>query len=341
PMQLSRFPRLRLAHLPTPLEPLARLSAHLGGPRLLVKRDDCTGLATGGNKTRKLEFLMADALERGADTVITCGGVQSNHVRQTAAAAAKLGLDCHLVLQESAPWDDPDYRETGNLFLDRLLGARFHFVPTEADREAGMARVAEDLRGRGRRPYVIPGGGSNAIGGLGYAGCALEIVAQANALDIAVDGVVIASGGGGSQGGLVAGLVGANSGIRTIGIDIDAEGEAVAERVRAVAAGTAERLGLRGGLPDDAVTVDFDYAGAAYGKPTPGMVEAVTLTARLEGLILDPVYTGKAMAGLIGLVRRGFFGPSDTVVFVHTGGTQALYAYRSAFAGIEAPGSGA
>ncbi|MFQ5958602.1 MAG: D-cysteine desulfhydrase family protein, partial [Alphaproteobacteria bacterium] len=300
-MQLSRFPRVRLAHLPTPLEPLPALSRHLGGPRLYVKRDDCTGLATGGNKTRKLEFLMADALERGADTVITCGGVQSNHARQTAAAAAKLGLACHLVQQERAPWNDPDYRETGNLFLDRLLGAHFHSVPSEVDRAPAMERVTDELRARGARPYVIPGGGSNEIGGLGYAGCALEIVEQANAEDLAVDYVVLPSGGGGTQGGLVAGLAALNSGIRAIGIDIDAEGEAVAGRVHAVAAGTAALLGVRGGVADDAVSVNFDYAGEDYGRPTPEMVEAVTLLARIEGLVLDPVYSGKAMAGLIGL----------------------------------------
>ena len=333
-MRLDRLPRVRLAHLPTPLEPLPALTKHLGGPRIFVKRDDCTGLATGGNKTRKLEFLMADALEKGADTVITCGGVQSNHTRQTAAAAAKLGLACHLVQQQRAPWDDPDYGETGNMFLDRLLGAHFHSVPTEADRAPGMERVAEDLRAEGARPYVIPGGGSNEIGGLGYAGCALEIVEQAKAQDLAVDYVVIASGGGGTQGGLVAGLTACESGIRAIGIDIDAEGEAVAGRVRNIAGAIAERLDVRGGVADDAVEVNFDYAGEAYGRPTPGMVEAVTLLARIEGLVLDPVYTGKAMAGLIGLAREGFFKPADTVVFVHTGGTQALYAYRSAFEGV-------
>ncbi len=330
-MQLSRFPRVRLAHLPTPLEPLDALTKHLGGPRIYVKRDDCTGLALGGNKTRKLEFLMADVLAEGADTVITCGGAQSNHVRQTAAAAAKLGLKCALVQQQENPWDEPGFTETGNMLLDRLLGASLHPVATGDDRAAGMATLAEELRGRGAKPYIIPGGGSNALGGLGYVGCALEIIEQANAMDIAVDAIVLASGGGGTQGGLVAGLVGANSGIRTIGIDIDAEGEAVADRVRAVAQGSAELLGIRGGVPRDDVVVEYGYAGEAYGVPTPGMVEAVKLLARLEGLILDPSYTGKAMAGLIDLVAKGRFTKSDTVVFIHTGGTPALFAYRSVF----------
>ncbi len=166
-MQLSRFPRVRLAHLPTPLEPLDALTRHLGGPRIYVKRDDCTGLALGGNKTRKLEFLMADVLAQGADTVITCGGVQSNHVRQTAAAAAKLGLRCALVQQQANPWNEPGFTETGNMLLDRLLGASSHPVATGNDRAAGMEALAEELRGQGAKPYVSPGGGSNALGGLG------------------------------------------------------------------------------------------------------------------------------------------------------------------------------
>ena len=326
-----QFPRLSLAHLPTPLEPLERLSDHLGGPRLYVKRDDCTGLATGGNKTRKLEFLLAEALEQGCDTIITEGGRQSNHVRQTAAAAARLGLACELVQQTAHFWDDPDYDVTGNLFLDRLLGAKLHAVPGEADRKPGMAEVAEAVTSRGGKPYVIPAGGSTPLGGLGYADCAFEIAAQAEALDIAVDHIVLASGSGGTQGGLIAGLLALGWGIPALGIDIDADPEGVPERVRAVAEGTAEMLGVTGGVPMSAVAVNSDYAGEAYGAPTPAMVEAVTLLARLEGLLLDPVYSGKAMAGLIDLVRQGFFAAGETVVFIHTGGTPALFAYRGAF----------
>ena len=331
---LSRFPRVALAHLPTPLEPLERLSEHLGGPRIFVKRDDCTGLAFGGNKTRKLEFLMADAIAKGADTVITCGGAQSNHARQTAAAAARLGLKCELVRQANQPWDDPDYAETGNIFLDRLLGATLHSVPGEADRAPAMERLADELRGQGRKPYVIPGGGSNALGGLGYAGCAFELIEQAAAMDLAIDAVVLASGSGGTQGGLVAGLIAAGSDIAAIGIDIDAAPAEVEANVRRVAAGTLDLLGVAGGVAAGAVTVNPDHAGEAYGKPTPAMVEAVTLLARLEGLVLDPVYTGKAMAGLIDLVRQGAFEPTAMVVFVHTGGLPALFAYRSVFEGV-------
>ena len=330
-MSIQDLPRIHQGHLPTPLEPLDRLSELLGGPRIWVKRDDATGLATGGNKTRKLEFLMADALEKGADTVITCGGAQSNHTRQTAAAAARLGLACALVHQAAHPWDGPDYAETGNVLLDRLLGAELHAVPTEADRDAGMARLADELRARGRRPYVIPGGGSNALGGLGYAGCAFEITAQANDRDLAVDHIVVATGSGGTQGGLVAGLAALNSPIAAIGIDIEADAAGVAARARAVAEGTAALLGVRGGVAPEAVTVVPGYAGPAYGQPTPAMIEAVRLAARHEGLLLDPVYSGKAMAGLIDLIRRGRFGADETVVFLHTGGTPALFAYRSVF----------
>ncbi len=330
-MNLSRFPRLRYGHLPTPLEYLRNLTRELNGPHIWIKRDDCTGMSTGGNKTRKLEFLMAAALAEGADTVITGGGAQSNHVRQTAAAAAKLGLKCALVQQTAQPWDDPDYTTTGNMFLDRLLGASSHPVATEDDRAAGMEDLAEAIRAEGGKPYVIPGGGSNALGGLGYAACALEIVAQANQMDLAIDHIVLPSGGGGTQGGLVAGLVGVNAGIGAIGIDIDAEAEAVTQRVGAVARGSAGLLGIEGGIGPDRVVVEAAYAGPAYGVPTPEMVEAVTLLARLEGLVLDPVYTGKAMAGLIDLVDQGRFSKSQTVVFIHTGGTPALFAYRSVF----------
>lgn len=332
-MSLSDFPRLSLAHLPTPLEPLDRLSDHLGGPRLYVKRDDCTGLATGGNKTRKLEFLLADAIAKGCDTIITEGGRQSNHVRQTAAAAAKLGLACELVMQEAHFWDDPDYDVTGNIFLDHLLGARLHTVPGAADRKTGMAKVAEAVSARGGKPYVIPAGGSTPLGGLGYADCAFEIAAQAEALEITVDHIILASGSGGTQGGLVAGLLALGSHISALGIDIDADQTGVPMRVRAVAEGTAEMLGVGGGVPQAAVAVNSDYAGEAYGAPTDAMIEAVTLLARLEGLLLDPVYSGKAMAGLIDLVRREFFKADQTVVFIHTGGIPALFAYQTAFDG--------
>ena len=330
-MQLSRFPRVRLAHTPTPLEPMKALSAHLGGPRLFVKRDDSTGLALGGNKTRKLEFLIAEALAKGADTVITGGGIQSNHVRQTAAAAAKSGLACDLLLQRTVPWNDPDYEQTGNVFLDRLLGARLHIQEAGRDRMTELMRIAGEVEARGGKPYVIPGGGSNATGALGYVACAQELLSQANESGIVIDYVVHPTGSGGTQAGLVAGFAGLNAGATTIGIDIDADADEVTRLVTEIADATAEKLGVDKAAAEAAVVVKAGYGGEAYGLPTREMVEAVELTARLEGIVLDPVYTGKTMAGLIDLVRSGFFKPEETVVFLHTGGMPALFAYRSAF----------
>ena len=330
-MNLDAFPRVALAHLPTPLEPMERLGAELGGPRLLVKRDDCTGLALGGNKTRKLEFLMAEALEAGADTVITAGGLQSNHVRQTAAAAAKLGLAAHLVLARKVPWERDDYDRTGNILLDRLLGAELHFLPAGGDRAAAMDALAVRLRGAGARPYVIPLGGSNATGALGYVNCARELVQQAEALCGGLDAVVLASSSGGTQAGLIVGLAALGHPARVIGIDVDGDVEGVASAVREAAAATAERLDLDAAAVLGRVEVVAGYGGPAYGLPTPEMRRAVELTARREGLLLDPVYSGKAMAGLMGLIAAGRFNAGARVVFLHSGGAPALFAYRSVF----------
>jgi L-cysteate sulfo-lyase len=328
---LATIDRLALAHLPTPLEPLPRLTEALRGPRVLVKRDDCTGLGLGGNKTRKLEFLMADARARGADTVITTGGVQSNHVRQTAAAAARLGLACELVLTRVVPWGGPDYELTGNIQLDRLFGARVHLHDAGTDRSAAMEVLAETLRRAGRRPYLIPTGGSNAVGALGYAAAAVELAAQAEAQDLRIAAVVHACSSGGTQAGLAAGFAALDPAVRVIGIDVDAHPEAVAADVRRLASEVWGRLALPGEFPVEKVILESGYAGAAYGLPTDAMREAVTRTARLEGLLLDPVYSGKAMAGLVGLIDAGAFAKDDTVVFLHTGGTPALFPYREAF----------
>ena len=336
-MNLDDFPRAALAHLPTPLESMERLSAELGGPRLFVKRDDCTGLALGGNKTRKLEFLMAEALAAGADSVITAGGVQSNHVRQTAAAAAKLGLAAHLVLTRNVPQDaareHDGYDRTGNILLDRLLGAEIRILPAGGDRAAAMDALAASLRAAGGRPYVIPLGGSNATGALGYALCARELLPQAEALCGGLDAVVLASSSGGSQAGLIAGLAALDHPARVIGIEIEGDLEGVAAAVREVAAAAAQRLGLDPSEVVARVEVVAGYGGPGYGLPTPEMRRAVELAARREGLLLDPVYSGKAMAGLIGLIAERRFGPDDRVVFLHSGGTPALFAYRSVFEG--------
>ncbi|MSO93993.1 MAG: D-cysteine desulfhydrase [Rhodospirillales bacterium] len=333
-MHLSRYPRAQLCHRPTPLEPLDRLSKLLGGPKLLVKRDDCTGLAIGGNKTRKLEFLMGEALQQGADTVITLGATQSNHVRQTAAAAARLGLKCEVLLERRIEGAGTDYEENGNVLLDRLLDARIHSVPGGADMKAEAEAVAGKVRARGGKPYIIPGGGSNTVGALGYVDAAMELVTQANDAGIKIDAVVHGSGSTGTQAGLVAGLQGMNSGIRVIGISVSKPRQTMEQAVFELTEATADFLGIKGGIARDSVEVNSDYVGPGYGRPTDGMKEAVTLMARQEGILLDPVYTGKAMAGLIDYCRRGLFGKKDTVVFLHTGGSPGLFAYRSQLAGL-------
>jgi L-cysteate sulfo-lyase len=332
-MKLARFPRLRITHSPTPLEPMKRLSQALGGPNLWIKRDDCTGLATGGNKTRKLEYLMADALAKGADTVITQGATQSNHARQAAAIAARLGLPCHLLLEDRTGYRHDDYRRSGNVFLDRLFGAQLSEVPAGTDMHAAMAALADRLRAEGRKPYVIPGGGSNPIGALGYVTCALELIEQANSAGLAIDRLVTATGSTGTQAGLVAGLEGARAGIPVLGISVRAPKAAQEEKVFRLAGQTAELLGATGAVGREAVVANSDYVGAGYGVPTPGMIEAVTLLARTEGILLDPVYSGKAMDGLIDLIRKGELRKGENVVFLHTGGAVGLYGYLHAFDG--------
>jgi L-cysteate sulfo-lyase len=329
-MQLARFPRIRITHAPTPLEPMRRLTALLGGPDLWIKRDDCTGLASGGNKTRKLEYLMADALAKGADTIITQGATQSNHARQTAAIAAKLGLRCHLILEDRTGYRHDDYRNSGNVFLDRLLGAQFSEVPAGTDMDQAMEALAARLNDDGRRPYVVPGGGSNAVGALGYVTCALELAGQANNAGLAIDCLVTATGSAGTQAGLVAGMEGGRTGIPVLGIGVRAPKLAQEEKVFQLAVQTAELLGVAGAVRREAVVANCDYVGEGYGVPTPGMIEAVTLVARTEGILLDPVYSGKAMAGLIDLVRRGELRKGQNVVFLHTGGAVGLYGYLHA-----------
>lgn len=326
-MHLSRFPRLRFAHLPTPLEPMESLSRELGGPRLWIKRDDCTGLATGGNKTRKLEFLMADALEQGCDSVITQGAVQSNHARQTAAIATKLGLKCHILLENRTGSTDRDYLDNGNVLLGRLLGATVSTRPGGADMAREMDLVAERLRAEGSKPYVIPGGGSNPVGALGYVNAALELLTQANDMGLRIDRVVHATGSAGTQAGLVTGLTAARSGIPVLGIGVRAPREAQELAVFDLARRTADHTGLGDIIAREDVVANCDYVGEGYALPTQGMVEAVRLVARTEAILLDPVYSGKGMAGLIDLIRKGHFRKEENVVFLHTGGSAALFGY--------------
>ena len=330
-MHLARFPRLHFAHLPTPLEPLAGLTRELGGPQIWIKRDDCTGLAGGGNKTRKLEFLMAEALQRGADSVITQGATQSNHARQTAAAAARLGLKTHILLEDRTGYEDVEYNFNGNVLLNHLFGATMEKYPAGTDMAAAMERHAAELSAAGRSPYIIPGGGSNPVGALGYVNAALEMLNQANALGLRIDEVVHATGSAGTQAGLVTGFAGSRSGIPVLGIGVRAAREAQQASVLKLANATAELLAIDGAVGSGDVVANCDYVGEGYGLPTEGMLEAVSLVARTDGILLDPVYSGKGMAGLVDLVRKGRYRQDQNVVFVHTGGAQALFGYRQGF----------
>jgi L-cysteate sulfo-lyase len=326
-MNLARFPRIKLAHLPTPLEYLPRLSEKLGGPAIFVKRDDCTGLASGGNKTRKLEFLMADALAQDADTIITQGAVQSNHARQTAAAAARLGLQCELLFENRIREPNPVYLNSGNVFLDRLFGAGIHHHPGGTDMNAAMAELAAGLREQGRKPYVIPGGGSNRIGALGYVDCAMELLQQANQQQLNVDCVIHATGSAGTQAGLVAGLRATHANIPVLGIGVNAAREAQEEKVYKLAQETADFIGAGGCVRREDVVANCDYVGDGYGIATAGMREALLTLARLEGLLFDPVYSGKGLAGMIDLVKKGEFKTGQNIVFIHTGGSAGLFGY--------------
>lgn len=326
-MLLSRFPRVSLAHLPTPLEHLPRLSKHLGGPKIYVKRDDCTGLGTGGNKTRKLEFLMADAMQKNADVIITQGAVQSNHARQTAAAACKLGMACELIFEKRVA-DAPDaYLNSGNVLLDRIYGANISEVEKGSDMNAAMEAVAEDLRKQGKTPYIVPGGGSNPIGALGYVDCALECLSQANRDGIVIDHIVHATGSAGTQAGLVVGLKASHANIPLLGIGVNAPKDEQEEKVYKLAVETADYVGAPGIVVREDVVANCDYVGPGYGVPTEAMNEAVMLLARMEGLLFDPVYSGKGLAGLIDLIHKGFFSGANSVVFVHTGGSAGLFGY--------------
>lgn len=326
-MLLSRFPRVTLAHLPTPLEHLPRLTRFLGGPDIYVKRDDCTGLGTGGNKTRKLEFLMADALQQKATAVITQGAVQSNHARQTAAAACKLGLKCELVFEQRVGDATDAYRNSGNVLLDRIYGARIREVPKGSDMTAALDDVAAELRAQGETPYIIPGGGSNPIGALGYVDCAMELVSQANSDRIPVDYIIHATGSAGTQAGLVTGLKAMHSNVPVLGIGVNAPRDIQEQRVYKLACETAEFIGAPDIVLRDDVVANCDYVGAGYGIPTDDMNAAVLLLARLEGLLFDPVYSGKGLAGMIDLVGRGQLNDARHVVFIHTGGSAGLFGY--------------
>lgn len=331
-MDLAKFPRIPLAHLPTPLEPLENLSKHLGGPDIYVKRDDCTGLAGGGNKTRKLEFLVADALEQGADTLVTVGATQSNHVRQSIAAAAKTGLRIEVLLEKRMSRDD-DYTENGNILLDNLMGGVIHHCEPVEDLNVEGEKLAERLSAEGRKVYFFPAGGSSEVGTLGYTSCASEILDQAKETGLRIDHIVVASGSQGTQAGLLLGLAASKADIRLLGMSVGRSRPELETKVFDLANRTVRHAGWDLEIASSSVECDDRFFGSGYGQPTEEMLEAVTLCARLEGLLLDPVYTGKAMSGLIARIRAGDYKKGETVVFVHTGGQAALHAYRTAFEG--------
>lgn len=328
-MNLTRFPRRRYTPGPTPIEPLTRLSRELGGPEIWIKRDDLLGLAGGGNKTRKLEFLVADALAKGFDTLVTTGAIQSNHCRLTAAAAAKEGLKCRLVLEQRVA-GSYDVKASGNNLLFDLLGVEaVEVVEADADLAAAMQAIVDKLGKSGRKAYVIPGGGSNALGAVGYAACAQELMGQLFDAQLSIDHIVCASGSAGTHAGLLAGLVGLNAGIPVIGISVRRPRTEQESLVRSLTKDCADVLGTVSPTRRDVAVLD-DWVGPGYSLPSPEMVEAVRMTAALEGVLLDPVYTGKAMAGLIALARGGHWKAGEKVLFLHTGGAPALYVYQDA-----------
>ena len=327
-MKIEALPRRRYTPHPTPIEKLDRLSKHLDGPEIWIKRDDLTGLAGGGNKTRKLEFLVAEALAQGADTLITVGAVQSNHCRLTLAAAAREGLKCRLVLEQRVAGS---YKKeaSGNNFLFDLLGAEnLVIVDGGNDLNAVMQAEADKLKAKGRKGYIIPGGGSNALGAMGYVVCAREIMQQSLDMGIAFDEIVVASGSAGTHAGLLVGFTGGNFNAPLTGVNV--------RRPRAEQEGNVHKLCVEAaefaGLPApkrELVTALDEWVGPGYSLPTDEMAEAVRLFARHEGVLLDPVYTGKAAAGLIGLIRRKHFKQNAKILFVHTGGAPSLFAYQS------------
>ncbi len=331
---IQAHPRVKLGHLPTPLEPMDRLSEALGGPRIWVKRDDCTGLASGGNKTRKLEFLIADALEKKADTIVTQGATQSNHVRQSVAAAAKFGLKSHVLLEDRTGFPDAEYKDGGNVLLDRFFGAVIEHLPGGTDMNAAMEARAEDLRKTGASPYIIPGGGSNPVGALGYVDCARELFEQAAAEGLDIDLIIHATGSSGTQAGLVAGLAALEVDTPLLGIGVRAPQETQEQMVYNLACKTMDYLGMGHEIRREAVSADCRFVGQGYGLPTAGMWDALKMLAELEGLLFDPVYSGKGLDGMISLVREGAFSDMKNIVFIHTGGSVGLFGYRAHMEGI-------
>ena len=325
---LEKFERIKLGHFPTPIEHLKNITKHLGGPNIFIKRDDCTGLATGGNKTRKLEFLIPDAIKNKAELVVTVGAVQSNHARQTAAACTLLGLKC-LIIFEQRLKDAPEaYMKSGNVFLDKLFGADIKICPKNEDVTIYTEKIIEDIKSKGTNVYFIPGGGSNAIGALGYVECLNEILKENNKYNFTQ--IVHATGSSGTQAGLLAGRKYYNCNIPVTGICVRHKKVIQIDKVYLEAKKACEKLQCKI-LDKSDVIADDEYIGSGYGEPTEEMIEATKLLAKKEAILLDPVYTGKGFAGLIGLIRKKKFSKNDNVLFIHTGGAVSLSAYEWAF----------
>ncbi|HEY2694078.1 MAG TPA: 1-aminocyclopropane-1-carboxylate deaminase [Pseudonocardiaceae bacterium] len=336
-MSIVDFDRYPLLFGPSPVHPLDRLTEHLGGARIWAKREDCnSGLAFGGNKTRKLEYLVPDALRQGADTLVTIGGVQSNHTRQVAAVAAKLGLKAVLVQESWVDWPDSVNDKVGNILLSRLMGADVRLVSAEFGigvKDSWQSAI-DDVRAAGGKPYAIPAGASDhPLGGLGFAQWADEVAVQEEQLGVFFDTVVVCSVTGSTHAGMVAGFAGQARPRRVLGIDASAKLDETRAQVTKIARSTAELIGLGRELSDEEITVLPGWAGDRYGIPVQSTVDAIRLVGSLEGVILDPVYEGKSMAGLIDLVRDGTIASESNVLYAHLGGQPALNAYSGAFAG--------
>jgi D-cysteine desulfhydrase len=322
-MNLQQFPKVSLGFFPTPVVELPRLSRALGGPTIYMKRDDQTGLALGGNKTRKLEYLLGDAIAKGCDAIITAGAAQSNHCRQTAAAAAKLGIECHLVLGGTNP-DESD----GNLLLDRIFGCRIHWAGENRKGE-DVPQLFEQLAAERRRPYIVPYGGSNELGALAFAAAANELHEQCG--ELSLTHIVFASSSGGTQAGLMLGRNMLEKSYQLVGIKIDKEDaeDSFAHKVLSLANRTAALIDFNHTFTERELILNPSYLGAGYGVIGELEREAILLTARTEGILLDPVYTGRAMGGMIDMIRTGEIGRGDKVLFWHTGGSPAIFAYAA------------
>jgi len=325
---LEKFERIKLGHFPTPIEHLKNITKYLGGPNIFIKRDDCTGLATGGNKTRKLEFLIPDAIKNKAELVVTVGAVQSNHARQTAAACTLMGLKCLIILEQRVKDPPEAYMNSGNVFLDKLFGADIKICPKNENFLEYYEKIVEDLKSKGTNVYFIPGGGSNSIGALGYVECLNEIIKENNKYNFSH--IVHATGSSGTQAGLLAGRKYFNCNIPVTGICIRYDKVTQINRVYTEAKRTCEKLQCN--ILDKSEVIVYDeYIGPGYGEPSDSMIEATKLLAKKEAILLDPVYSGKGFAGLIGLIKNKKYKKNDNVLFIHTGGAVSLSAYEWAF----------